>query len=89
MSARLVVNDYSDPLGLHMFPQLTLKEALILTCTNRQFNRLFQQVIRRTSDDIRIMYASLNTWKSTRRTFRRRNNSWSRRIYHPDERIIF
>lgn len=89
MSARLFVNDYSDPLGLHMFPQLTLKEALVLTGINREFNRIFHRVIGRTSDDIRIMYASLNTWKSIRRTFRRRTASWSRRIYHPDERIIF
>lgn len=86
----LIVPQHSDPLGFHMLPCLNLREALLLSCVNKEFNEMFRYIIGQKSCDIRLMYQTFNDWKMAQRRRRRRiNNSWSRRVYNPDDRVIF
>lgn len=78
-----------DSLGWHMVPCLNLVETIDLSRVSRTFNIMVQQRVGLTAPEILRLRRILRSWKHIRRRPPLRNNSWTRRRYNPDDRVIF
>ena len=78
-----------DTMGYMTKMFLTLPETIDLSRVNKMFNRIVQNRIQIKASEILRLQRIMRSWYNIRKRKKYRCNSWTKKVYNPDERYLF